>query len=82
MSMPPIREYTMSKTVHLTDRERQLLQGVLRDLTYAEIAQELDLTAQTVKTYFKRLRAKLGCSSKVGLANYANRRRDLHVVSA
>ena len=55
-------------TVELSARERSVLDGILRSLTYEAIAHELRISHETVKIYAKRLRAKTGATSKVGLA--------------
>lgn len=44
----------------ITDRERQVVQGLDRGLTHAEIAIELGISPRTVKAYSDRLRSKLG----------------------
>ena len=40
-------------------------------MTYVEIAEELGLAYETVKTYAKRVRKKLGFNSKVQIALWA-----------
>ncbi len=59
----------------LSDRERAVLRGICADKTYAEIAFELKVAYDTVKTYASRLRAKLGINTKVGLALYAQKHK-------
>lgn len=48
----------------LTDRERQVLDGMADGLTNAEIADELFLSVQTVNSYSKRVLAKLGARNR------------------
>lgn len=48
----------------LTPREREVLRAAARGLEDAEIAAELFLSIDTVKTYLRRLRAKLGARSR------------------
>ena len=47
-------------TAQLTERERQVLRGIGRGLTNAEIAQELVVGIATVKTHINTMFAKLG----------------------
>lgn len=57
----------------LTPRERDVLRGIARGLTNAQIGTELGVTFETVKSYVNRLRTKLGVRSKVDIAVYATR---------
>lgn len=59
--------------VELTERERAVLGGIKDGRTYAEIARDLGVGFETVKTYASRLRAKTGQRSKVKLALWAVR---------
>lgn len=51
----------------LTARERQCLDLVLKQLTAAQIAQQLSLSSRTVEEYLDRLKKKLQCHSKQAL---------------
>jgi DNA-binding NarL/FixJ family response regulator len=51
----------------LTDRERDVLDGVCRGLSNKDIAADLYLGVATVKTYISRLLQKFGTASRVGL---------------
>jgi DNA-binding CsgD family transcriptional regulator len=55
----------------LTDKERAVVRGVAAARTYSEIANDLGVTYDTVKTYAARIRAKLGVRSKVAMATWA-----------
>lgn len=44
----------------LSAREREVLAGIARGLTNAEIAADLRLGFESVKTYVSRIRARLG----------------------
>lgn len=58
----------------LTDRELQVVQLIAKDLKYKAIAAELGLGYETIKTYTNRIRKKLGLSSKVALALWAQKK--------
>lgn len=55
----------------LTERELQVVALIGQDLKYKEIADRLDLGYETIKTYAARIRKKLGVSSKVAVALWA-----------
>jgi DNA-binding NarL/FixJ family response regulator len=55
----------------LTAREWQVVQLIQQDKKYREIATELGLGYETVKTYATRIRRKLNLSSKVAVAPIA-----------
>lgn len=60
-------------TTDLTPRELQLLRGIRADKTYPQIARDMAVGFETIKSYVARLRAKLGIDTKVGLALWAER---------
>jgi DNA-binding CsgD family transcriptional regulator len=51
----------------LSQREVEVLQCVVADQHEQDIAATLGLSRHTVRTYLKRIRAKLGASSRVRL---------------
>lgn len=57
----------------LSTRELAVLRGISQDKTYAQIAHDLGVSYETVKSYASRLRAKLGVHTKIGLALYWER---------
>jgi DNA-binding NarL/FixJ family response regulator len=59
---------TPSRAVELSDRESEVLALIALGLTNAEIAEELYLSIETVKTYVKRLYAKLGIHNRAQAA--------------
>ncbi len=56
----------------LSPREVQVLSGIVKEKTYPQIANDLGLGLETIKTMVARLRAKLGIDTKVGLALWAS----------
>lgn len=62
----PSREPTRTPP-HLTERERDILDGICRGLSNRQIAEELYVGSATVKTYVSRLLAKFATESRVGL---------------
>jgi DNA-binding NarL/FixJ family response regulator len=57
-----------TRFVELSDRESEVLALIARGLTNAQIADELYLSVETVKTYVKRLYAKLGVHNRAQAA--------------
>ena len=55
-------------TVHLTRREREILQALLDGCTNREIATRFGTTEQTVKNQLTTLFDKIGVSSRLALA--------------
>ena len=55
----------------LTERELQVVTLIGACMTYPEIAEELGLAYETVKTYAGRVRKRLGLKSKVAIALWA-----------
>jgi len=66
------KDLTHPKTVvHLTKREREVLEFVLAGKTNREIAQQLFRTERTVEYHRNRLMRKIGAHSIVDLVKYA-----------
>lgn len=59
--------------VALSPREAEVVGCITRGLKYNEIAEELGLSFETVKTYAARIRRKLGLRSKTEVAVWAVR---------
>lgn len=57
----------------LTRREREVLVGLARGHTNAEVAQQLMVSLRTVETYRSNLRARLGITSRADMVEAANR---------
>jgi DNA-binding NarL/FixJ family response regulator len=51
----------------LTEREQQVLQGVVRGHTSREIAEELGLSPKTIQTHREHIMKKMGCHRAVDL---------------
>jgi DNA-binding NarL/FixJ family response regulator len=69
--VPSLRVVNTQGTPLLTPREEQVVALVADGLSNREVAQELGLCEDTVKTYLFRIFDKLGISSRVELALYA-----------
>lgn len=57
--------------VDLTDKEIQMLKYCCTELTYKEIAEEMNLSARTIDGYRETLFRKLNITTRTGLAMYA-----------
>src|SRR5262245_25662139 len=65
LSLLPLSAWTcLGMTLRLSPREMQIVQGVFGDRKEETIAGELGISPHTVNTYFQRLYAKLGVSSR------------------
>ncbi len=60
--------------IQLSGRERELLELAAKGLTTSQIADQLYLSPNTVKTYWQRLYEKLGASDRVNAIAEAHRR--------
>lgn len=60
-----------SATVPLSEREREIVRELALGYTNSQIAARLYLSERTVKTYRARAVAKLGCSTRAELTDYA-----------
>ncbi len=71
LSAPPRMQLVNSTGVEiLAPREQEVVHWVAEGLTNREIAEQLDLSANTVKNYLFRIFDKLGISSRVELILY------------
>ncbi|MEV4276575.1 response regulator transcription factor [Actinoplanes xinjiangensis] len=66
-AVPPARAAPSSLN-DLTSRERDVLAGLGRGLSNADLAADLSITEATAKTHVSRVLAKLGCTSRVQAA--------------
>ena len=57
--------------VKLSPRERQVARRIGKSMTVQEIADDLDLSYDTVKKYLDRIRDKLGLRRKTEIAIWA-----------
>ncbi|WP_067479384.1 helix-turn-helix transcriptional regulator [Nocardia amamiensis] len=62
-------------SANLTDRERSIAARVVQGYTNREIAAELFVSPKTVEKHIARIFAKLGISSRAGVANALSRHR-------
>jgi DNA-binding NarL/FixJ family response regulator len=68
-------------TVPLTRREKEVVAHIAAGMSNKEIAQELNLATQTVKSHVHNILRKLSCESRVQVAAFAlsRRERDLRI---
>ena len=57
--------------VELTQRERQIVKLICRDMSTAEIARELKIKASTIESHRQNIRQKLGVQGNAGVVLYA-----------
>lgn len=60
-----------TKSCSLTPREVQIVILIGRNKKYHEIAEELGLGYETIKTYSRRIRKKLSLTSKLAIGIWA-----------
>lgn len=58
--------------VHLTKREREIIQKIADDLSNAQIANELNISLRTVETHRRNIMQKLKVKTVVALLRYAS----------
>jgi len=56
---------------YLTDRERQIVQLVCRELSSKEIAEKLSISERTIENHRSTIMKKLGVKNTIGLVHYA-----------
>lgn len=64
-------ETSITPTIELSDREKELLQYVCSEMTYKEIGEKMFCSPRTVESYRDSLFEKLSLKSRVGLAVFA-----------
>jgi DNA-binding NarL/FixJ family response regulator len=74
---PPARRHAFADVV-LSDRELQVARLVARGLSNQQIADELRLSLETVRTYLRRMFAKLGINDRTHLAVLTHQAGLLH----
>jgi DNA-binding CsgD family transcriptional regulator len=67
VTSPEVTLYGMSHKYNLTAREREAIGHLLRGLTSKEIAQEMGISPNTVKAFFRLVMTKMGVSTRAGL---------------
>ena len=68
---PSIQSGAAPERVHLTAREREIMQCLARGESNKEIARRLDVAESTVKIHVQNILKKLNLSSRVQIAVYA-----------
>ena len=71
--MNPSKAVAKKHIEQLTQRERQILYGIVAGRKYVEIGRTTGLTHLTIKTYVAKLRKKLKLHSRSDLAVWAVR---------
>ena len=61
---------TIAKSLRISNRELEIIQGIFDDRKELAIADELKISMHTVHTHLERLYRKLGVSSRVTLVLY------------
>ena len=56
-----------SETFQLTSRESETVQFLLKGLTSKEIANQMNISPNTVKSFLKLVMAKVGASNRTGI---------------
>ena len=59
--------------VELSERERDIVRLICRDMSNAEIACELEIKSSTIETHRQNIRKKLGVKGASGIVLYAVR---------
>ena len=61
---------TIARSLRISDRELEIVQGIFDDRKELAIADELKISMHTVHTHLERLYRKLGVSSRTALVLY------------
>jgi DNA-binding CsgD family transcriptional regulator len=69
-----VEGHTLKRTIRLTRREREIVLAILDGCTNREMSQRFGISEQTVKNQLSTLYAKVGVSSRLELAVWAQRR--------
>jgi DNA-binding NarL/FixJ family response regulator len=69
---PSSNEAPAKDTADLTDREREILAGVMRGLSNKAISQEFWVTEQTVKFHLSNVYRKLGVANRTAAVRFAH----------
>jgi DNA-binding CsgD family transcriptional regulator len=67
VASPDITMYELCNRFHLTTRERQAVSYLVRGMTSKEIAQEMGISPNTVKSFLRLVMTKAGVSTRAGL---------------
>ncbi len=71
LKLNPPPKHCPEETCSLSVREKDVLHGLARGLTYQELAVQLDLSTETVKTHIKKIYQKLQVNTKISAINKA-----------
>ena len=67
VSSPEVTLYGICKKYNLTAREREVMGHLLQGLTSKEIAQNMNISPNTVKAFFRLVMTKMGVNTRAGL---------------
>ena len=67
LSSQPVNLSRASEEFQLTIRERETVTFLMKGLTSKEIAQEMNISPNTVKSFLKLVMAKVGASNRTGI---------------
>lgn len=62
----------MSKLSEMTLRQRQVLDGIVHDRTFKQIAGDLDISTKTVEYHWAKLKKIIGVKTQIGAALFAH----------
>jgi two-component system nitrate/nitrite response regulator NarL len=69
-----VRELDLNPLAGLTDRERQILESLSKGMTNQQLAEDLDISLNTVKFHLKNLYGKMGVENRAqAVAKYLGR---------